>query len=113
MSPIVLEAKSFFPCYMRKIKCPRHYLLKPGGTPFMMERIPALKNIKEADALALVKTNPQWRIRLWRNKLGKNGRPILNEKDYYQPEISAAFARETIYELHNPICQKCLRCKIK
>lgn len=113
MSAIVLEAKGSLPCYMRKMRCPRHYLLKPGGTAFVQERIPELRNIKEADAIALAKANPQWRLRLWRNKIGKNGRPILNEKDYYQPEISAAFASETIYEAHSPICQQCRRCRIK
>jgi hypothetical protein len=51
--------------YARKIKCPRHYLLKPGGTPFVMERIPALKNIKIADSIALNKVNPSFKLRLF------------------------------------------------
>lgn len=99
--------------YARKIKCPRHYLLKAGGTPFIMERIPALKNIKEADVVALTKTNPNWKIKLWQPKKDKYGNKILNYKDYYQPEISAAFAVETIYDGSNYICKQCRRCKIK
>lgn len=99
--------------YTRKIKCPRHYLLKAGGTPFVMERIPALKNIKEADAIALTKTNPNWKLRLWRPKKDRFGNKILNEKDYYHPEISAAMAKERIYQPFNIICNKCRRCLTK
>ena len=33
-----------------KIRCPRHYLLKPGGQPFILERNPLFKNIKEKDS---------------------------------------------------------------
>lgn len=96
--------------YIRKIKCPRHYLLKPGGTAFVMERIPALKNIKEADAVALNKANPSFKLRLWQPKKDRFGNKILNQKDYYQPDISAAMAKEQIYQPLNPICNKCRRC---
>lgn len=103
-----------FALYRRKIRCPRHYLLKPGGQPFVMEKIPALKNIKEADAKI-------FKLKLWKRKHDKFGRPIQNFKDYYQPEISAGWAYENIYKRtpHDPnlkehqICMQCKRCITK
>ncbi len=87
----------------RKIKCPRHYILKPGGVPFMMERIPALKNISVGNARALG-------IKLWRRKRDKFGKWIQNFADYYQPDITAAEARMRIYNPSDPICAGCKRC---
>lgn len=89
--------------YIRMIKCPRHYILKPGGIPFVMERSPRLKNISVANAKALG-------IKLWRRKRDANGNWIQNFKDYHQPDISAAEARLRIYNKMNPICNKCRRC---
>lgn len=99
--------------YARKIKCPRHYLLKPGHQGYFMERIPALRNIKEADAKALAKYNPTFKLRLWQAKKDRYGNKIKNPADYYQPEVSAAFLKETVYDYINPICQKCRRCQTK
>lgn len=95
-----------FAIYRRTIRCPRHYLLRPGGQPFVMERIPALKNIKEADAKI-------FGLNLWRKKKDARGNYIQNFKDYYQPEISAGFAKEQIYLPFDPICMKCKRCVTK
>ena len=92
--------------YLQKILCPRHYILKPGGTPFIMERIPALKNIKEADARTL-------KISLYRKKKDVYGRYMQNFKDYYQPLVSRSYCREFIYTPTNMICAKCRRCHIK
>jgi hypothetical protein len=92
--------------YFIKIRCPRHYLLKPGGKPFLMERIPSLKNIKEADGKALG-------INLWRPKKDRNGNKIQNFADYYQPEVSATEMRLRLYDPSNPICARCKRCAIK
>lgn len=89
--------------YIRKIKCPRHYVLKPGGIPFIMERKPALKNISLGNARALG-------IHLWRPKRDHLGNKIQNFKDYLQPDIMAAEARIRIYDKFNPICNKCRRC---
>jgi len=89
--------------YIRSIKCPRHYILKPGGVPFLMERNPKLKNISVANAKSLG-------IILWRRKRDKFGRWIQNFKDYHQPDISAAEARLRIYDKNNPICAGCRRC---
>lgn len=89
----------------RKIKCPRHILVKPGRPPFQMERIPSLKNIKESDAKI-------FKLNLWRKKKDRFGRPIPNNnpKDFYQPEISAAEAKLRIYQPYSPICNKCRGC---
>ena len=89
--------------YIRKIDCPRHYVLKTGGVPFVMERIPALKNISEANGKALG-------VNLWRRKRDANGQWIQNFKDYLQPPISAAEARFRIYNSENSICDNCRRC---
>lgn len=87
----------------RKIKCPRHYLLKPGGRPFVMQRKPSLKNIKEADLRRLG-------IDPWMPVKDRFGRKIQNFKDYIQPFISAAEAKLRIYKEDNHICNSCRRC---
>lgn len=92
--------------HCQKILCPRHYILKPGGQPFVMERIPALKNIKPADAKAL-------KITLYRRKKDAFGRYIQNFKDYDQPLVARSYCREFIYLENNPICFKCRRCFAK
>ncbi len=99
--------------YIRRIKCPRHYLLKPGHQGYFMERIPALRNIKEADAKALTKYNPTFKLRLWQAKKDRFGNKIKNPADYYQPEISSSMAKDQIYSAFNPICNKCRRCVTK
>ena len=86
-----------------KIRCQRNYVLKPNGIPFVMERNPMFKNVSEANAKSL-------KINIWRPKVDIYGMKIQNFKDYFQPEISASLARETIYQFDNPICNKCRRC---
>lgn len=86
----------------RKIKCPRHYILKPGGTAFVMERKPSLKNIKVEDC-------KKFGINPFRPKL-VNGQKVQNFKDYYQPEVSAAEMKLRLYNPLHPICDKCRRC---
>lgn len=87
--------------YIRKIKCPRHFLLRPGADPFEREVIPAMAKV------------PKWAYDKWPNlrrekiKRDRRGVPIYNRKSYYQPDISAAFAIEHIYDPKNPICVKC------
>ena len=96
--------------YVRKIRCPRHYLLKPTGVPYVMERIPSLRNIKEKDAIALAKNTGMLRVKLWRPKKDKFGNKIQNFKDYYQPEVSPAEMRMRVFDPLSTICQKCKRC---
>ena len=87
----------------RKIKCPRNYVLKPGGQPFVMEPIQALKNINKIDAKRIG-------LHLFKRKLDRYGNPVQNFKDYFQPVISAAEARLRIYNANHPDCIKCKRC---
>jgi hypothetical protein len=101
MSTISLDTN--LATYRQMVKCPVHYVLKPGGYPFEMEINPLLKNISPANAKAIG-------VQLYRRKKDKYGRYIPNWKDYYQPEVYASFARENIYRKDNPICLKCRRC---
>lgn len=103
MSEILIDSRI---SVHKKIRCPRHYLLKPGHSGFVMERIPRLRFLKEADAKI-------FGVRIWQKKKDRFGRPIQNFGDYYQPEVSASFARETIYQPQHPICAQCRRCKLK
>ena len=94
------------------IRCPRHYMLKPGANPFVMVPNPLMKNVSQANcnALSRVFKTP---IRKWIKAKDKYGRPIQNFNSYIQPVISAALAREKIYQSDNPICLTCRRCLLK
>ena len=88
----------------RKIKCPKHFIIKPGRPGFFMVPDKALKNFTD-------ETLKRFGLSRWKKKRDKFGQPIRNDNDYYQPEISAAFAIEHIYDPINPICKQCrLRC---
>ena len=91
------------PLFVKKIKCPRHFMLINGRNPFIMERDPSLINIKEADAKVLG-------VRLWRRKKDAMGQWIINKDSYFQPEMSAAHIRETVYDSTVKMCQVCRRC---
>lgn len=96
--------------FKRKIKCPRHFLLRPGGDPFVRIPNPQLKNLpKSAFERNFSVGNEFRKLRSWVYKRDKFGNKIRNDKAFYQPEISAAFAIEHIYDPGNPICK--LHCK--
>lgn len=101
--PLVNNGKPL-PCYyMTKIKCPRHWIVKPGLPAYQMEIDPAIAKLPK-----WAQDHPDWKLRKYRKKKDRWGRPIPEPKNYYQPEISAAFAIEHIYDPLNPICsQKC------
>lgn len=86
-----------------KIKCPRHFLLKPGAIPFQVEPNPLMKDV------------PEWAYRKWPKlrkyqvKRDRYGNPVRNNASFYQPEISRSFAIEHIYDPKNPICT--MQCK--
>lgn len=108
MSELVIAPKyASIPLYFRKIKCPRHYVLKTGGVPFVMEMDPRWRGkVSEWSA-------KQLGFSIYRRKKDKYGQWIQNFKDYYQPEINPNFAREKWFDMRNPICQKCKRCVTK
>ena len=90
----------------RRIKCPIHYALKSGCFPFKTVPNPLFKNMNQFDLKRIG-------VRTWIKQKDAQGRPIINRDSYYQPEISANFAREKIYRSDNPVCLKCKRCFIK
>ena len=89
--------------YLRRIKCARHYILKQGGTPFVMEPDPRWYG-KFSE-----KTANEVGFSTLRRKKDKYGQWIQNFKDYYQPIISPHLARERWYDPVNHICQR--QCK--
>jgi hypothetical protein len=93
--------------YIRKIKCQRHYALKPGGTPFVMERDPRwVGKVSEKSAREIG-------FSTMRSKKNKYGQWIQNFQDYWQPDINPNLAREQWFDIRNPICQGCKRCVIR
>ena len=91
------------PLIVKKIKCPRHFLLRPGCDPYVMEPIPGMQFLKDADAKL-------FNVKKWRRKKDARGQWIINRESFYQPEMSAAFIKETVYDSSVPMCQYCRRC---
>lgn len=89
--------------YVRKIRCPRHYLLRPGHDPFIREPEPLLKGVSKSACIT-------FGVKKERIKRDRYGNPMQNFRSFYQPEISAAFAIEHVYDPLNPICKQCKRC---
>jgi hypothetical protein len=89
---------------LRTIKCPRNYILKPGKQPFSIEPNPHFKNsrLTESDC-------KRFGIKMWRYKKDRYGNKIQDFRNFYQPEITAAYAIEHIYDPLNPICK--MQCK--
>lgn len=106
MSLVTENLEKNFMSIKRRVYCPNYFMLKPGCEPFLMERIPALKNIKESDAKI-------FGIKLWKPKLDADGNKIYNRQSYYQPEISANFAKEFVYHSTDKTCMVCKRCLLK
>jgi hypothetical protein len=86
--------------YARKIKCPRHYLLKPNADPYLRVLNPKLKNVSDW----VVK---KYGIKKWMIKYDAYGNRKLNPASFYQPEVSASFVVHQVYDPKHPICQKC------
>ncbi len=87
---------------LRKIRCPRHWLLIPGKKRYVSEINPRYSKL------------PKWAFKKWnipieRPKRDKFGRPIPNYKNYFQPFILASEAIERVYDPLNPVCM--LECK--
>ena len=84
--------------YHNKIRCPRHYVLKPGHQPYVMEVDPLLKNVSN-DAAKTFKVNRM------RPKRDRHGNKVVDYRNFFQPEIFAVDAIERIYDPLNPICK--------
>ena len=99
---------------MRKIKCPRHYLVSPTVDVFLREPVPELKGVSES----CVKTYKVSKTRIKRDRWGNK---LLDWRKIYeyektgkviQPVITASYAIENIYDPKHPICHICkFRCK--
>jgi hypothetical protein len=87
---------------IRKIKCPKHFALKPGCAPFEMVPNPLLKRVSE-------RAVREWKLRTMVPKRDKYGNKTYDRKNYYQPFVSAAWAVEHCWDPLNPICK--LQCK--
>jgi hypothetical protein len=99
--------------YVRKIKCPRHYVLKPGGIPYIMEKLPSLRNVDDAKIKKLndiMRERGKPPLKVYRPKKDKFGRNMQNFADYIQPEVSPAEMRMRVFNPTNQICDKCKRC---
>ena len=97
--------------YHRKIRCPRHFVLKQGidvrtgmrFRPFKMMINPLLRNV------------PKWAFDKWKTlqrfimQRDKFGRRIRDDNSFYQPEMSASFFVHQVYDPKNLICT--MQCK--
>jgi len=87
--------------YVRKIKCPKHFILKPGYPPFEVVPNPLLKEVSE-HAIR------EFGLRRYITKRDRYGRPVQRRESYVQPEVTAAWAIEHCYDPNNWICvQQC------
>jgi hypothetical protein len=103
------KVNNFVPA-VSKIKCARHYVLKPGGQPYVLEPNPMFANIAKFLGKSGLK---EFKINAYRRKKDKNGQWVQNFADYWQPPITPFMAREKWYSPWHPICQKCKRCTTK
>jgi hypothetical protein len=102
MSEIITPTTHF----VRKIKCPRHFLLDPKQDPFERELCRDMKNVSESMA-------KHFGVSRYKIKRDKHGEPIRNNKAFVQPEISASFAIEHIWDPKNEICARWCRGRCK
>lgn len=98
---------------VRKIECPRHFLISPAIDVYKREVVPELKNVSDS----LVRSGRARKTRIVRDAFGN---PVLDWKKIYdhkrkcdgkvlQPLVTSKFAIEHIYDPKNPIC--ILQCK--
>lgn len=94
---------------LRKIRCPRHFMLKYGVDPrtgmayrpFKMQINPTLRNL------------PEWAFVKWPTimryvPIKRRGQKIRDDSSFYQPLMSAAFFVHQVYDPKNFICKmKC------
>lgn len=86
-----------------KIRCPRHYMLKPGCQPYKIIPNPHTKNISDANIKYVNKTFNAG-LRKYIYAKDKNGNKIQDFNNFYQPLITKGFAIEHIYDPVHPIC---------
>jgi hypothetical protein len=102
------------PYYQRKIRCPGHYLIPPTVDIYKRELVPELKDVSK-------RIVQQYKVKRFRRAKDRFGRPIIDWRKLQelrrkgivlQPEISAAFAIEHVYDPISQLCRLCdKRCK--
>lgn len=97
------------PAYIRKIKCPGHFLIPPQVDVYLREPDEALKGVSNSVA-------QHYKIRKDRRVRDRFGNYVIDWKKIYalekagivkQPWVTASFAIENIYD---PIGLLCLQC---
>jgi len=102
------------PYYQRKIRCPGHYLIPPTVDIYKREPVERLKYVSKSVV-------EHYKLKTMKRAKDKFGRPIIDWKKLYelkrkgivlQPEITAAFAIEYVYDPISQLCRLCdKRCK--
>jgi len=96
--------------YGSKIKCPRNYILIPGKSPYKVIPNPHMQGVSQGNINYLNRVF-QAGLRKFLYARDKQGNLIQDFNNYYQPNISPAYALEHIYDPENPICK--FKCKNK
>ena len=105
----VLLADNVGTYYKRKIRCPAHFLVPPNVDVFLKEEIPELRGVSKSAVIT-------YGVKKMRRKVGRDGRPLIDWKKMYelrkqgivkQPEMSASFFIEHVYDPASIICKKC------
>ena len=86
--------------YHRKIRCPGHFVIIPGKEPYLMEPVPALKNVSSW-------VFKDFGVKKYRARRDANGMRIRDRRSYYQPEISANYAIHHVYDPQGNLCKQC------
>ena len=102
------------PLYVRKIQCPRHYLIDPREDIFLREPVPLLKSVSDSVCTRYKINRMRIKRDAWGNKLvdWKKMYELRAKGKVLQPEITASFAIEHIFDPLHPICKQCqFKCK--
>jgi len=102
------------PTYVRKIQCPRHYLIDPREDIFLREPVPLLKDVSNSVCAEYKINKTRIQRDRWGNKLvdWKKMYELKAKGKVMQPMITASFAIENIYDPMNPVCHVCkFKCK--
>ena len=97
----------------RKIRCPRHFMLKRGKDPRTGMAFAPFKMMINPELINL----PKWAFEKWPSLLKyvpyKNpaGRTERDQHSFCQPDMSATYFVHHVYDPKNPICQ--IGCKRK
>lgn len=102
------------PTYVRKIQCPRHYLIDPREDIFLREPAPLLKGVSDSVCTRYKINKMRIKRDTWGNKMvdWRKMYALRKTGKVLQPMITASFAIENIYDPLHPICQQCqFKCK--